>query len=150
MKTLITLLLLFTITVQAQVGINTDQPTKTLDVNGQVRIRNLPLGDSTDFLVVADSQGNLRKITISSLNSNNTCPTLIKSQSSGHTLLFTSSSSIPNPNDPITVQGSTFVSAGTWIANNTYFYSYTKTAGSPINLNIVFTVSFGSMSCTYN
>ncbi len=46
-----------------RVGIGTSNPQKELDVNGQVRIRNLPSGSTSDYLVTADANGNLRRIT---------------------------------------------------------------------------------------
>lgn len=43
------------------VGINTDNPTKSLDVNGTARVRILPLSSSTnDKTVVADGDGVLK------------------------------------------------------------------------------------------
>ena len=44
------------------VGINTNTPTTRLDVNGNFRIRTLPAGATTDALVTADSNGNVRQI----------------------------------------------------------------------------------------
>ena len=52
-----------------QIGINTNNPTKTLDVNGEARVRTLPQGNATDELLVADSNGNVRKVPRSSLES---------------------------------------------------------------------------------
>jgi hypothetical protein len=46
--------------LQAQnVGINTSDPTKMLDVNGDLRIRTLPAGTGADKLIVADAAGNI-------------------------------------------------------------------------------------------
>lgn len=154
MRNLLFILLFLPLSLMSQytgkVGINTEQPTKTLDVNGQVRVRDLPSGDSTDYIIVANTQGELRKVPISLLQQlNSICPYLVRSSSSGHYLLFTSSSSIPNPNDPIIVQGKNFVSAGTWISNNTYYYSYSNTTGTPINLAVSFNIQFGTITCTY-
>jgi len=39
------------------VGIGAPAPTRTLDVDGQVRVRDLPSSNSLDSVVVADSQG---------------------------------------------------------------------------------------------
>lgn len=44
------------------VGINTNAPTAQLDVNGDLRVRNIPAGVSTDELLVANSTGNVRKL----------------------------------------------------------------------------------------
>ena len=46
----------------ANVGINVSAPTKTLDVNGEARVRTLPAGTDTDAVVTADADGNLRKV----------------------------------------------------------------------------------------
>lgn len=51
----------------SQIGINTNDPTKTLDVNGEARVRTLPIGNATDELLVADSNGNVKKISRNSL-----------------------------------------------------------------------------------
>jgi len=52
--------------LQAQnVGINTPVPTKTLDINGDLRIRTLPAGTGVDKLIVADASGNILKQTSS-------------------------------------------------------------------------------------
>lgn len=131
-----------------KVGINTTTPDETLTVNGTISIKDLPLGDSTDFLIVVDQNGKLKKISQSSLSSNHQCPSFIRSMSTGHYLVFTSSSSIPNPNDNIVIQGKTFISAGTWISNNTYYFTYTGINGA-ININNSFTVNFGTLSCNY-
>ncbi|AZA50274.1 hypothetical protein EG346_19770 [Chryseobacterium carnipullorum] len=48
--------------VEAQVGINTNAPTKTLDINGDLRIRNVQEGSVTDQIVTSDSQGNVGKL----------------------------------------------------------------------------------------
>ncbi|MBP2615976.1 hypothetical protein [Chryseobacterium jejuense] len=68
MKTL-SLLLLFgaVIHVTSQIGINTPQPTETLDVNGSVRIRNIkqtgPNASAKDSIVVFDKGGVLKRAT---------------------------------------------------------------------------------------
>lgn len=49
--------------VKAQVGINTNAPTKTLDINGDLRIRNVQEGSVTNQIVTSDSQGNVGKLT---------------------------------------------------------------------------------------
>ena len=50
-------------------GIATTSPTATLDVNGDTRIRTLPMGASTDKVVVADLDGNLKAVPRTALNS---------------------------------------------------------------------------------
>ena len=52
--------LLFTSLTLAQIGINTTNPTKDLDVNGELRIRNLPYLISSEFLA-SDNLGNIGK-----------------------------------------------------------------------------------------
>ena len=44
----------------SQVGINTTSPTKDLDINGEARVRNLPLASDFNF-VTANGFGDLRK-----------------------------------------------------------------------------------------
>lgn len=46
------------------VGINTNAPTKRLDVNGEVRVRNLPNGATNDRLVSVNTNGDLRNLTL--------------------------------------------------------------------------------------
>ncbi|GGF07244.1 hypothetical protein SAMN05443634_101115 [Chishuiella changwenlii] len=54
--------LAFSIFTSAQVGINTEEPTKTLDINGELRVRTLPSGDVIDDILVSDIDGNVRKV----------------------------------------------------------------------------------------
>lgn len=55
----------------AQVGINTNSPTATLDVNGEVRIRSLPTSSSTpNVMLTIDSNGNISKRTSPNLRKN--------------------------------------------------------------------------------
>ncbi|ASK32117.1 hypothetical protein CEY12_19325 [Chryseobacterium sp. T16E-39] len=54
--------------MSAQVGINTTQPTKTLDINGELRIRTLNQGADNDVILSADGNGNVRKISRDELN----------------------------------------------------------------------------------
>lgn len=145
---LILIILLFPVVLLSQVGINTKNPTATLDINGNVRVRNISTGTSSDSIVVVNN-GYLKKIAISSLQiNNNICPNL-SNTSTGYYLLFTSTSSIPNPNNSLVISGKNFISAGTWISNNTYYYSYTNTSGIPININS-FSVNFTGLHCTYH
>ena len=44
------------------VGINTNAPTAQLDVNGDLRVRNIPVGTTTEDILVTDVNGNIRKI----------------------------------------------------------------------------------------
>lgn len=51
-----------------QIGINISQPTKTLDINGELRIRTLNQGADTDNILSADIDGNIRKISRAELS----------------------------------------------------------------------------------
>jgi hypothetical protein len=130
----------------SQVGIKTTNPTATLDVNGNLRVRNLPAGTPTDSILVT-SNGYIKKIALSHTTS--TCPDFLKTQSSPYYLLFKSSSGISSPNNNLLISNKTFVSAGTWIQNNLYYFSWSNTSGQPLNINN-FTVQFGNISCIYN
>ncbi|MCS3529443.1 C-type lectin domain-containing protein [Chryseobacterium sp. JUb7] len=55
-------IMLFSTCAFSQVGINTLTPTSTLDINGTLRVRDIPDGDINDSLVVKDSNGNIKKI----------------------------------------------------------------------------------------
>lgn len=142
------LLILIPTIVFSQVGINTAQPTATLDVNGNLRIRKVLQGSVSDSILVINN-GYVKKIALSQLQiSNNVCPNL-DSSSTGYYLLFKSTSSIPNPNNSLVISGKNFVSAGTWVNNNTYYYSYSNTSGQSINVNN-FSVDFTNLHCTYH
>ncbi|MDG4950544.1 hypothetical protein NLM59_06385 [Weeksellaceae bacterium KMM 9724] len=52
----------------AQVGINTETPEATLDVNGNMRLRQSPETDKTNFVLSADEEGFVQQIPLSSLN----------------------------------------------------------------------------------
>jgi len=47
----------------SQVGIGTVSPTKELDVNGQLRVRNLPTANNSTRVLTTDGNGNLSKNT---------------------------------------------------------------------------------------
>lgn len=56
--------------ISAQVGINIDTPTNTLDVNGDVRIRTLTeQTTSPTYVLVPDDNGVVNKVSTSNLNS---------------------------------------------------------------------------------
>lgn len=152
MKHIFYIVLLMPTLLFAQVGINTTQPTKTLDVNGQQRIRVRPQGTTSDSLLVSDNLGNVRRLHINQLQQSNTitCPQLVRQDSNGHYLKFVSTSSIPNPTSPLIISGRTFNSAGTWIdTNGIYYFTYTNVSGNPLNINQTFSVSFGTTTCIY-
>ncbi|HLW32395.1 MAG TPA: hypothetical protein VKX40_09040 [Aequorivita sp.] len=60
---LVKILLFVTSLGFSQVGINTTNPTKDLDINGELRIRNLPV-QTGDFLLGADHDGNIGKTSV--------------------------------------------------------------------------------------
>lgn len=62
-KSLLFLCLILSITFsKAQVGINTEQPTKVLDINGDLRIREVDISETTDDIgLVVDKEGNVKK-----------------------------------------------------------------------------------------
>lgn len=64
-KTFLLSALIFCSCVSAQVGINTSTPTKTLDVNGSLRVRDLSNPDK--MIVAADTQGELTLISPSEI-----------------------------------------------------------------------------------
>lgn len=146
-KIILLLMILISIIINSQVGINTTTPTETLDVNGTLRIRNINENNCVEWILVADNSGVIKKMKISELL--NICPTLDRNQSNGNYLLFYSNSSIPNPNNLITINNINFISSGSWISNNIYYFSFTKINGSTLNLNKNFTVFFDNLKCTY-
>ncbi|MGG1923626.1 hypothetical protein AB1278_17555 [Chryseobacterium sp. NRRL B-14798] len=48
-------------TLYSQIGINTSTPTKMLDINGQLRVRNIEVVKNNDNILVADNEGNIGK-----------------------------------------------------------------------------------------
>lgn len=58
----IILLLLLSNCLFAQVGINTNTPTATIDINGDLRIRNIQKGLITDSILCVDANGLIHKI----------------------------------------------------------------------------------------
>ena len=144
------LLLAFASTsLYAQVGINTTTPTAKLDVNGNLRIRTIPNGVSSDSILVVNN-GFVRKIAISALSAVNqgTCPMFVKGQSNGYYLLFKSTGAINNPANPLTINTINFTNAGNWIQGNLYYFSWTNTTGQPLNINN-FSVNFNGQTCNY-
>ena len=141
-----------TCSLSAQVGINTEtpHPDVVLDANGKIRIQDIPTTTNAQYLLVEGSDGIVNKILLTDIQlQHGNCPHLIRSQSSGYYLKFHSNSSIPNPNDNVTIQNKTFVSGGAWIESNTYYFSYNNTTGQPININN-FEINFSGLICTYN
>ena len=122
MKKILTLIII-PILINSQVGINTSSPTETLDINGSLRIRNVD-ENCIEWILGIDNSGVVKKININELI--NACPILDRNQSNGKYLLFFSNNSIPKPNNPIKIDNTNLNSAGSWINNNTYYYSWTK------------------------
>lgn len=134
---------------KGQVGIQTTAPTETLDVNGTLRVRDIPTVQSAEYIIVTNADGVHKKILLSSLQSNSgTCPNFLRNQSDGYHIKFSSPASVPNPTNSLTIQNKNFVSAGAYIQNNTYFYSWSNTTGQAININNM-TVNFSGLVCTY-
>lgn len=132
-----------------QVGVNTTVPSETLDVNGTFRTREIPLVTTAEYVIVTNADGVHKKILLSSLTQNaGTCPNFLRNQSNGYHIKFSSPSSIPNPNNALTIQGKNFTSAGASIINNIYFYSWSNTTGQPINIDNM-TINFSGLTCTY-
>ncbi|MFS4469857.1 hypothetical protein [Chryseobacterium gleum] len=74
-------ILLFTNIALAQVGINTPNPTQTLDVDGTARIRQTPLAPSigTSNLLISQTNGDVYQIDPSVLTKNLKIPTTVLS-----------------------------------------------------------------------
>ncbi|MBT2623738.1 lectin-like protein [Chryseobacterium sp. ISL-6] len=54
--------IVFPLLVYGQIGINTTNPTKTLDINGDLRVRTLGPGSAIDGVLSTDEDGNIHKI----------------------------------------------------------------------------------------
>lgn len=67
-KSILAFIILPYFIIAQQVGINTQTPTKSLDVNGELRIRTLPAGAGADDILLTEANGNVRKISRSDLN----------------------------------------------------------------------------------
>jgi hypothetical protein len=52
-----------------QVGINTDTPTETLDVNGKIRIRDVSLASTPRWILLANDSGVINRFSYDSLMS---------------------------------------------------------------------------------
>lgn len=51
----------------SQVGIGTTSPTKELDINGEIRVRNLPTSNNSTRVITSDGMGNLSKNNVAQL-----------------------------------------------------------------------------------
>jgi len=129
----------------SQVGIQTTNPTATFHVNGNVKLKASQGLPTDSILVIRNNE--VLKIASSSLISGK-CPSFKYAQSSGYSLVFTSTESIPNPNNSLTIEGKNFVSSGAYINSNLYYFQYSNTTGQAININ-TFTVNFSGLICNY-
>lgn len=62
MKNYIFICIFSFVITKSQVGINTPTPTKTLDINGELRIRNITEEIALNQVLTSDSQGNIGKL----------------------------------------------------------------------------------------
>lgn len=156
-KSLSILAVLVTVSLSAQVGINTTTPTPGTALHiapgpggSLLKVEDTPLVTTAEYVVVTNADGIYRKVLLSSLTGGNSgqCPNFLKSISSGYAIHFSSPASVPNPNNPLTIQGKNFAPAAAWITGNTYYYSWSNTTGQPININNM-TVNFSGLICNY-
>lgn len=114
------LLMLFPVLIFCQVGINNKEPQATLHISknplvatdkGNIKLDEVETGSVSDSILVWSNKIVKRVSSSDFLANASKCPMFIKSQSNPYYLLFNSSSSIPNPNNPVTIQGLNFVSA---------------------------------------
>lgn len=70
-RILLAMSLLISVIATAQVGINTDNPTNSLDVNGDVRVRTLADAGNQDLVVASSASGVLNKTTVTVETLNN-------------------------------------------------------------------------------
>ena len=153
MKTFLLFLLLPIMAIaQQKLGINTTTPQATLDINGNVIIRNLPIGTVEDTILVIRN-GEIMKVPASyyQYTPPTNCPILItgQGQSNGYLLKFKSNVAILNPSASLVIDSKTFQPAGNWTAGNNYFYTYTNVSGVPLNINVPFNVNFSGQICNY-
>lgn len=147
------LLILLPSMMFSQVGIQTQTflPGEIFRVaGGTVTYENIPTISTAQYVMVTDSEGRQMKMLLSSLIiPPSTCPTLLRNESNGYYLKFSSTNTIPNPNNAVTVNGVTWAFAGTYNQNNLHYYSYTNLSGVVLNLNNNFTVMFSTQQCIY-
>lgn len=113
------------ILIHAQVGINTAIPTKTLDINGETRIRTLPPGAVVDDVIVVDADGNLKKVARSSFGST--------SSTTNTNILGYTPQPIANKIVPATAPGGATVQevgCKQWSGNGHYYCAYQLSAGT--------------------
>ncbi|WP_374440461.1 hypothetical protein [Epilithonimonas sp.] len=104
MKNLIFILFpaLFLSQYTGKVGINTSEPTKTLDINGHLQVRNIEEIPTAIYLLATDEQGNVFKVKLSSLTQQQSnCPEFLKSESNPYYLKFRSKNALNYPNNSI-------------------------------------------------
>lgn len=135
-----------------KVGINVGEcPTTTLDVGGNLRVRDILL-KSNKYVLLTDEEGNLTKILLSDLfttTPDSKCPQFIPNGSGPYFIRFKGGGYVTNPNDPIKVNGLRFNGAGTYVVDNITYYTYTNVSGQPLDLTN-FSVLFSTHQCNYN
>ena len=86
----------------------------------------------------------------SDLFQSNNCPKLVGDKSNSYYLLFYSTNgAITKPNDMFQIDNLPFKSAGAWIENNLYYFSYTNINGKPLDLSKDFEVNFNGLKCNF-
>lgn len=109
-----------------KVGINTSEPTKTLDINGNLRVRDIQEVSTAIYLLATDEQGNVFKVKLSSLTQQESnCPEFLKSESNPYYLKFRSKNALNYPPESLVINGLNFTQAGYWIENGYHYYTWT-------------------------
>jgi hypothetical protein len=107
-----------------RVGISTISPTEKLDVNGRVRVRDLPIDNTLTDVVVANSTGVLHKRDGSGFGIQNLWETI-------YSIDDTTSTTADSPTDTLNVSGAGTVS--TSISGDTLTITGTEVDGSTTN-----------------
>lgn len=141
------ILILFPTLLFSQVGINTTQPTTTLDVNGNIRIREMETVTSAKYMIVTDSDGVFKKMLMPTAVTDD-CPEFLKAESNTHYVKFKTLKSLILESDKIMINGLSFTQSGHWVENQVHYYSWTNTSGQPLNINS-FSANFGNQTCNY-
>lgn len=132
-----------------KVGINCTEPTKTLDINGNLRVRDIQEVPTAIYLLASDEQGNVFKVKLSSVTQQQSnCPEFLKSESNANYIKFRSKNALNYPSNSIIINGLTFTNAGYWIENGYHYYTWTNTSGQPLDIDN-FSVDFGNGGCQY-
>lgn len=127
------------LSVLGQIGINIHEPSATLDINGDLRIRDVPLSTTTaDDVVVIDKDGFVKKGLASNSFFRGYLDTDFTSGSTGSSIYkITGFTIVDEPNDEIDEEDSTFSPAYSGLYN--IILSLTATAVSDIQaVNVVY------------